>query len=337
MPLSTQHILALCCAGKVQSSTIIRLGRAYTSFDAALAELGRHPMDLADHAAQIMQRCERHGVRVITCVDPDYPVGLERLLSQPPVLFVRGVLPTRPSVAVVGTRAHTVQYGKPVTEYLVSEWTQSGCAIISGLAQGIDTIAHDTCVRHGGYTAAVIASGIDRITPRTAQDMARRIIDAGGCIVSEHACGVKAYAPAFPARNRIIAALSAVVVVAESKAQGGALITAQMAREIGIPVYAVPGSITSTRSTGCNVLIRNGFARMLLHPGDIAEHIPLSDQQRLRRGGGSASIDTTAAASIDDIASGWSCTVAEARTRLALLELEGKVTVLPGGLYLIPP
>lgn len=337
MPLSTLHILALCHAGKVPSSTIIRLSRAHTSLDAALTELGRHPIDLEDHAAHIMHRCERSSVRIITCVDPDYPAGLERLLSQPPVLYVRGVLPTQPSVAVVGTRAHTLQYGKPVTEYLVSEWTKAGCAIISGLAQGIDTIAHDTCVRHGGHTAAVIASGIDRITPRTAQDMARRIIDTGGCIVSEHTCGVKAYAPAFPARNRIIAALSAVVVVAESKAQGGALITAQMAREIGIPVYAVPGSITSTRSTGCNVLIRNGQAHMLLHPGDIADHVPLTDHQSLRLGGGSTSIDTAAAASIDDIATGWSCTVAKARTRLALLELEGKVTVLPGGLYLIPP
>lgn len=337
MPLSTHHILALCCAGKVTSSTIIRLSRVHTSLDAALAELGRHSMDLEDHASQIMHRCERHHVRIITCVDPDYPVGLERLLSQPPVLYVRGLLPSQPSVAVVGTRAHTLQYGKPVTEYLVSEWTQAGCAIISGLAQGIDTIAHDTCVRHRGHTAAVIASGIDRITPRTAQDMARRIIDAGGCIVSEHACGVKAYAPAFPARNRIIAALSGVVVVTESKAQGGALITAQMAREIGIPVYAVPGWITSTRSAGCNVLIRSGHARMLLHPGDIAAHVALSDQQQRALHGGRSSIDTTTAASIDDVASGWSCTIAEARTRLALLELEGKVTVLPGGLYLIPP
>ena len=312
------------------------MSHACTTLEDALAELGRHAMDLEDHAWQIIEQCERNNVHIITCVDADYPEGLRRLASQPPVLYVRGVLPVRPSVAVVGTRAHTMQYGKPVTEYLVSEWTRAGCTIVSGLAQGIDTIAHDTCVRHAGITIAVIASGIDRITPRTAQDLSRRIVDTGGCIVSEHACGVKAYAPAFPARNRIIAALSSVVIVTESKAQGGALITAQMARDIGIPVYAVPGSITSTRSSGCNTLIRDGQARMLLHPSDIAAHVALTDHQHGSLRGGAASIDTAAAAGIDDIAHMWSCTVGEARTRLALMELEGTVTVLPGGLYVIP-
>lgn len=336
MPLTPHHIIALCCAGKVPSSTIVRLSRTCTTLDDALVELGRHAMDLEDQALQIIERCTLNDVRIVTCVDTDYPKGLDRLTSQPPVLYVHGTLPTQTAVAVVGTRAHTMQYGKPVTEYLVSEWTRAGCAIVSGLAQGIDTIAHDTCVRHSGVTVAVIASGIDRITPRTAEDLARRIIETGGCIVSEHACGVKAYAPAFPARNRIIAALSSVVVVTESKAQGGALITAQMARDIGVPVYAVPGSITSTRSSGCNALIRDGHARMLVHPSDIAAHVALTDQQHGTLRGGATSVDTASAAAIDDIAHTWSCTIAEARTRLALMELEGTVTVLPGGLYVIP-
>ena len=198
-------------------------------------------------------------------------------------------------------------------------------------------MAHETCVRHNGTTIAVIASGIDRITPRNAQDLARRIVDSGGCIVTEHPCGVKAYAPAFPARNRIIAALSNVVVVTESKAQGGALITANMARDIGVPVFAVPGPITSTRSSGCNALIRDGHAQVLMHPSDVVSHMRLSDKQHAQLRGGVDSIDTTSAAAIDDIAHAWSCSIAEARTRLALMELDGSVTVLPGGLYVIPP
>lgn len=336
MPLSTFNIVALCCAGKVPSRTLVRLCQTCTTLDDALAELGRHAMDLEDQAWQIIERCTARTVRIVTCVDADYPEGLSRLVSQPPLLFVHGTLPRQAAVAVVGTRAHTMQYGKPVTEYLVSEWTRAGCAIISGLAQGIDTIAHETCIRHSGVTVAVIASGIDRITPRTSQDLAQRIVDTGGCIVSEHACGVKAYAPAFPARNRIIAAMSNVVVVTESKAQGGALITANMARDIGIPVYAVPGSITSTRSVGCNVLIRDGHAHMLVHPSDIAAHVCLTDQQHGTLRGSTRSVDTASALTIDDIAHAWSCTIAEARTRLALMELEGTVTVLPGGLYVIP-
>ena len=336
MPLTPHHVVALCCAGKVPSSTLVRLCRTGTTLDDALAELGRHAMDLEDQAWQIIERCTLNDVRIVTCVDADYPEGLNRLASQPPVLYVHGILPTQAAVAVVGTRAHTMQYGKPVTEYLVSEWTRAGCTIVSGLAQGIDTIAHDTCVRHAGVTIAVIASGIDRITPRAGQDLARRIVETGGCIVSEHTCGVKAYAPAFPARNRIIAALSSVVVVTESKSHGGALITAQMARDIGVPVYAVPGSITSTRSSGCNALIRDGQARILMHPSDIAAHVALTDHQQVSLRGSAASIDTAAAAGIDDIAHMWSCTVGEARTRLALMELEGTVTVLPGGLYAIP-
>lgn len=294
-------------------------------------------MDLEDLATDVLQRCKDNDVRAIACVDVDYPSDLRKLASQPPVIYIRGTLPRQPSIAVVGTRAHTMQYGKPVTEYLVAEWTRAGCAIVSGLAQGIDTIAHDTCVRHAGATVAVIASGIDRITPRTAQDLAARILEAGGCIISEHPCGVKAYAPAFPARNRIIAALSNVVVVTESKAQGGALITANMARDIGVPVYAVPGPITSTRSSGCNALIRDGHARMLMHPSDVAQYIQLTDHQHAQLRGGVDSIDTTSAAAIDDIAHAWSCSIAEARTRLALMELDGSVTVLPGGLYVIPP
>lgn len=293
-------------------------------------------MDLEDLASEVMQRCEKNNVRLVSCVDASYPTSVRKLASQPPVLYTLGALPATLSIAVVGTRAHTMQYGKPITEYLVAEWTKAGCEIVSGLAQGIDTVAHDTCVRHNGRTIAVIASGIDRITPRTAQDLSARILDAGGCIISEHPCGVKAYAPAFPARNRIIAALSSVVVVTESKAQGGALITAHMAREIGVPVYAVPGPITSTRSSGCNALIRDGHARMLTHPRDVAMHLGLSDHQHALLNGGSVSADTSAAAGIDDIAHTWSCSIAEARTRLALMELEGTVTILPGGLYVIP-
>lgn len=293
-------------------------------------------MDLEEQAADVIDRCNHAATDIISCVDVRYPSSLLHLASPPPLLYVRGMLPSRSSIAVVGTRAHTIQYGQPVTEYVVREWTRAGCAIVSGLAQGIDTIAHETCVRHGGCTVAVIASGTDRITPRTAQDLSTRIIDTGGCIVSEHACGVKAYAPAFPARNRIIAALSSVVVVIESKARGGALITAQMACDIGVPVYAVPGPITSSRSVGCNTLIRDGHARALVHHLDVASHVTLATSRSDVCDAGWQPCDTASAKGIDEIAHQWSCTIAEARTRLGLLELDGTVTVLPGGLYVIP-
>ncbi|MEY3385516.1 MAG: hypothetical protein RIR53_327 [Bacteroidota bacterium] len=327
-------IVALRLISRLPHDDIRRLSTECSDLTDALERIGRHPMDLFERATEHAERCRQIGVSMIPWNDERYPQRLLGIGSPPAVIFVRGTLPeeSKPALAIVGTRSCTIHYGKPVTEDLVETWTRRNATIISGLAHGIDTVAHDATVRKKGITVAVIASGIDRITPVVAQRMADRIVHSGGCIVTEHPCGVAALPPAFPARNRIISGMSDAVVVVESKRRGGALITAEFAREQGRPVYAVPGPITSSRSDGCNALIATGAARLLLSADDVVE-IPSAPSQQapmeLIEG-----LDTGSPRHVDDIAVLWKCTVSEAMGRLLDLEIEGRVTRLPGNHFL---
>jgi DNA processing protein len=332
--LDQHEIVALRLIARLHNDDIRRLCRDCTDLDDALERLGRHPMDLPKRAAEQLNRCTQLGVTVLAWHDSQYPMRLREIASPPAVIFVRGSLPesTRPTLAIVGTRSCTIHYGKPVTEVLVESWTQRGAVIISGLAHGIDAVAHESTVRMRGTTVAVIASGIDRITPIVAQRMAERIVEGGGCIVSEHPCGVAALPPAFPARNRIISGMSDAVVVVESKRRGGALITADFARQQQRPLYAVPGPITSTRSEGCNALIADGAARMLTCADDLRE---LPQQSAQRQAFESIDgLDTGTPRHLDEIAMHWNCSVAETMRRLLDLELEGRITRLPGNNFL---
>jgi DNA processing protein len=319
-------ILALSLVAKLSSSEVITLAQRYATLDDALASIGRHPMDLEDQAAGVMDRCAAQGVDIITALDERYPVRLRSLDRRPAILYVRGVMPQEfaPSIAVVGTRSCSVHYGKVITDHFVDAWSSAGAVIVSGLANGIDTIAHEAAVRARGRTVAVIASGIDRITPRAAMRLADRIVEANGCIVSEHPCGVAALPPYFPARNRIISGMSDAVVVMESKAKGGALITADFAVDQGRPLYAVPGPVTSDRSAGCHALIRSGKAHLLQAP-----------EQVLAADAVEADPATTRIVTADEMAAAWGCSVADALVRLFEGELDGSARCLPGGRYLL--
>ncbi|MBU3699222.1 MAG: DNA-protecting protein DprA [Candidatus Kapabacteria bacterium] len=332
--LNHHAIVALRLIARLPNDTIRNLSSECSDLDDALQRIGRHPMDLFDRANQQLERCRQIGVRVIPWNDEHYPRRLLEIGSPPAVIFVRGGLPdeSRPTLAIVGTRSCTIHYGKPVTDVLVESWTQRSAVIISGLAHGIDTVAHEATLRMRGITVAVIASGIDRITPVVAQRLSDRIVEAGGCIVTEHPCGVAALPPAFPARNRIISGMSDAVVVVESKSRGGALITAEFARMQGRPVYAVPGPITSTRSDGCNALIATGAARLLTSADDVAELPPMPAQRAPMET--IEGLDTGSPRHVDDIAMLWNCSAAEAMGRLLDLELGGRVTRLPGNHFL---
>ncbi|MFN6113893.1 MAG: DNA-processing protein DprA [Bacteroidota bacterium] len=332
--LDQPEIVALRLIARLHNDDIRQLCRDCHDLDDALQRLGRHPMDLPERAAEQIERCKQLGVAVLAWHDPQYPTRLLDIASPPAVLFVRGSLPepARPMLAIVGTRSCTIHYGKPVTEVLVESWTQRGAVIISGLAHGIDTVAHETTVRMRGSTVAVIASGIDRITPIVAQRMADRIVEGGGCIVSEHPCGVAALPPAFPARNRIISGMSDAVVVVESKRRGGALITADFARQQQRPLYAVPGPITSSRSEGCNALIADASARMLTCADDLRELPKWSAQRPAFES--IDGLDTGTPRHLDEIAMHWNCSASETMRRLLDLELEGRITRLPGNTFL---
>jgi DNA processing protein len=213
------------------------------------------------------------GVSVLFRGEPDYPARLDRYEDAPDLLFVRGALPSRPGVAIVGTRRCTA-YGRELARAYGRAATEAGWPVISGLARGIDGEAHRGMVEAGGIGTAVLGCGIDIAYPREHQRLGQQILDAGGAIVTEYPPGSPPDGWRFPPRNRIIAGLSAAVVVVEAARTGGALITAVKAAEYGLPVFAMPGDVDRTSSEGCNLLIRDG-AFPVLDPEDLVEELRL--------------------------------------------------------------
>ncbi len=189
--------------------------------------------------------------------------------SLPEKLWVIGTLPSTLGIAIVGTRRSTA-YGTAVARALGRAVATAGWPVISGLARGIDGVAHQACVDAGEPGWAVLGSGLDIVYPRQNQGLAKRLIAQGGGLISEYEPGTPPAPFRFPARNRIIAALSGAVVVVEAAVTGGALITARLALELGRDVLAVPGDIDRQVSVGCNLLIRDG-AHPVLGPTDLVE------------------------------------------------------------------
>lgn len=193
----------------------------------------------------------------ISFQNQDYPDQLRQIASPPKQLYSVGQLPQGHYVAIVGTRRPT-DYGRQVTYQLASQLAKAGFIIVSGLALGIDGVAHQAAVEAGGKTVAVLGNGIGKVYPPSHKWLADKILETGGAIVSEYEPGVEPQKFTFPARNRIIAGLSLAVIVTEADASSGSLITANFALEQGRAVMAVPGNITSLRSAGPNNLIKSG-------------------------------------------------------------------------------
>ena len=206
-----------------------------------------------------------------------YPQLLAQLHDPPARLWLRGApadVLARAAVAVVGARTCSA-YGAQVTRALARELAAAGLVIVSGLARGIDGEAHRGALDAGGVTVAVLGCGIDRDYPARHAELARRLVEAGGLVVSEYEPGVEPAPWRFPARNRIIAGLALATVVVEARERSGALITADFALELGREVFAVPGEITSSLAAGTNRLIRQGAAP-LLEVEDVLEALGLA-------------------------------------------------------------
>ncbi|MGH8957880.1 MAG: DNA-processing protein DprA [Acidimicrobiia bacterium] len=199
------------------------------------------------------------------------PSYLDGVPALPERLWVVGTLPPRLGVAIVGTRRST-SYGETVARVLGRAVATAGWPVISGLARGIDGVAHQACVEANETGWAVLGSGLDIVYPRQNESLAQKLIGQGGGLISEYEPGTPPAPFRFPARNRIIAAFSAAVVVVEAAVTGGALITARLALELGREVLAVPGDINRTVSEGCNLLIRDG-AHPVLGPDDLVESL----------------------------------------------------------------
>ncbi len=218
---------------------------------------------------------ERAGARAVTWGDAAYPARLREIPQSPPVLFIRGSAGPEfeQAVAVVGTR-NVTPYGRQVAEAFCEALAELGVAIISGLARGVDAIAHRVAVERGTPTVAVLAGGIDQVYPREHAGLAERIVEHG-CLVSEYPVGTPARRDYFPRRNRILSGLARAVLVVEAGEGSGALHTANWAFEQGRDVYAVPGSVFSPQSAGTNQLIRESTAKLVARPEQLCEELNL--------------------------------------------------------------
>ncbi|HSO27174.1 MAG TPA: DNA-processing protein DprA [Anaerolineales bacterium] len=222
------------------------------------------------------ERIARLGIQVLTWEDEAYPRRLAEIDNPPPVLYLRGELLPEDAwaAAIVGTRRMTA-YGRQVTEELAGRLAAAGATVVSGLARGVDGVAHRAALDAGGRTLAVLGSGVDRIYPPEHRRLADELIQ-NGALISEYPPGAAPEAANFPPRNRIVAGLSKAVVVVEAGERSGALITATFAAEQGHEVFATPGGIYAPQSRGTNRLIQQG-ARPLLDPQDLLDELGLDE------------------------------------------------------------
>jgi DNA processing protein len=225
-------------------------------------------------------RLKQAGATLIPADDPRYPEPLREIYDPPVALYALGRVELLESVmlAIVGSR-HATAYGKAVAQKLASELCEAGITIVSGMARGIDSSAHEAALNAGGGTVAVFGSGLDVIYPTENRKLAARIA-LEGLLVTEYPFGAPAYPANFPVRNRIVSGLSVGVVVVEGAQYSGSAITARLATDQGREVFAVPGNITSSMSYGPNLLIRQG-AHLVLQSSDILDDLPADAQRRL--------------------------------------------------------
>lgn len=227
--------------------------------------------------------CEKAAVTVCTLGCDSYPEQLLNLYDPPPVLYLRGTLlaSDRVSVALVGTRRPTA-YGRSVAEKLARGLAELGFTVVSGLARGIDGLAHSSALAVSGRTVAVLGHGIDRVFPAEHRELAGRVADSGA-LITEFPIGTPPARHNFPRRNRIISGLAMGTVVVEASGGSGSLITARCAMEQGREVFAVPGPVTTDTSRGAHRLIKEG-ATLIEGVDDILEALPLHLRALLREG-----------------------------------------------------
>ena len=229
--------------------------------------------DDLEKVRSLENKCNDNGVRITTWYDDGYPRGLYD--NKPPIMFVRGQLPDpvrSPHIAIVGSRKAT-KYGRELTDSIVKSLSPYDVTIVSGMAYGIDAVAHESALRYGLKTVAVLGCGINRPYPAAHIKLADKI-SKSGAVISEFPWGTPPLPFNFPMRNRVISGLSLALVVVEAEIRSGSLITARWAAEQGREVFAVPGDVGRALSTGTNLLIKEG-AHLVETGRDIAETVGL--------------------------------------------------------------
>ncbi len=303
-------------------------GHTITDALVALAPLRRDRLWLEDKARMI-----------VGLTSPAFPERLRQIVDPPVLFYIEGQAVNwgRPAVAVVGTRNPTPS-GEEFAFLLAYGLAQQGIIVVSGLARGIDSAAHEGALAAGGQTVAVCATGLDSVYPRENRRLAARI-KTGGSLLSEFQIGTTVRRHHFPQRNRLISGLTQGTVVVEAGSRSGSLITARMAAEQGRTVFAVPGSVSSPLSKGVNALLRDG-ARLVETVADITDELSLvpvitrAERPRQRSGLAPASLMDAiddVPTPIDRLVRRTGLTVAEVSAILLSMELNGDVTRVAGG------
>jgi len=291
---------------------------------------------------KVWKKIEAQDIHILTWEDESYPQRLKEIDQPPPVLYIRGeyLQDDLFAVAIVGTRRVTA-YGRQITEEISAFLAANGITVISGLARGVDAIAHQTALQAGGRTIAVLGSGVDKIYPPEHRRLAEQMMERGA-IMSDYAPGTPPDASNFPPRNRIISGLSLAVVVIEAGETSGTLITAEFAAEQGREIFAVPGSILAPQSKGTNKLIQRG-ALPLLSVDDLMQALDLTrvgEQKAARKiipaNETEARLMTVLGAEplhVDDIRNQTELPIEKVSAALALMELKGMVRQVGGMNY----
>jgi len=286
-----------------------------------------------------LYRMDKMRVEVLTLKDKRYPRLLKNISEPPAIIFVKGSLDfPEKSIAVVGTRKMS-SYGMSACEKITEGLVKAGVAIVSGLALGVDTVAHKKTLSLGGKTIAVIGSGLDIVFPHE-NSLEWERIEREGTIISEHLLGTPPNRWNFPQRNRVIMGLSRGVLLVESYAKGGGLITARYALDEGRDVFAVPGFISYPSFEGCNNLIKKSEAKLVGSAEDILEEYGWTDENSYENSFNLSEQENSiykflnVEKSLDQLILDTKIGASELLAYLMNLEIKGVIKALPGGKYM---
>ena len=325
--------------------------KAWNAEDGELIEIGLKEKKVSDFLKyrelfdfeEYFARLSDLGISIVTFRDPNYPENLGGLKDSPCVLYFKGRLSKNDSnsVAIVGSRKMT-SYGREVTEKFAGDLAGLGITIVSGLARGVDSVAHAFALEAGGRTIAVLGCGLDKIYPPENFALAKRIIEAEGALISEYPLGFPPMRTNFAERNRIISGLSRAVLVIEGQIKSGTLLTASAAAEQGRPVFAVPGQITAPSSQAPLFLIKEG-AKMTTSVSDILEELDMQlkvDKDEVEKILPSDEFEkvileiiANEPLHIDEIVRISSLTAGTVSGKLTVMELKGMLKNMGNGIY----
>lgn len=293
--------------------------------------------------AAILDKMSQPGIPFLTPADPHYPRLLWELPDPPPLIYTLGQpMGWEPAIAIVGTRSPT-PYGKRWTEQLATALAQAGFLIVSGMAAGIDGVAHQAALKVGGSTVGVLGTGVDQVYPPQHRDLFSQM-RTQGCLISEFAPGVGPAKENFPRRNRLIAGLTQATLVMEAPQRSGALITAYLANDYGRDVFALPGTLDNPAARGCLNLLRTGAGlilgveELLTELGSVvtASQRSISDPALPALAGSQKVIFETLSTDpmgLDALAQLTQLDINTISSELLMMELEGWVVQLPGMRY----